>query len=341
MHWEADELGERFRKATIDLGPDPDGEGEVVATLVKYLPQQKLAEDAPTALWIHGMTDYFFHTHVAEHLASRGINTMAVDLRKCGRSHRAGQRWHHTLDLSSYDPELNVALAAAGQHGPVIVMAHSTGGLIAPLWLDRLRLQSEDDPAATSLLNPLAGVVLNSPWLGMMIPNWAERMLRPAVRTLGKARPNMLMPSGSGDLTAYGKSLHKNHNGEWDFNLEYKPVNGQEKTFGWLRAVILGQDTIHSGVVECPAPTMVLCSTSSWLNKPYSAATDCADAVLDVEDILAWAPSLVADGSKVEIHQVPGARHDVFLSQQIARATAFSRLDDFLDDLELTSTSRH
>ncbi|PRQ12581.1 alpha/beta hydrolase [Corynebacterium sp. 13CS0277] len=334
LQWEPDELGEGFFHATVDLGRDPEGETDIVGTLVEYRPSTPLPEHAPTVLWVHGMTDYFFQAHVAHHLAQRGIRTMGVDLRKCGRSWRPGQRWHHTLDLAYYDMELNAALAAAGAHGPVVVLAHSTGGLITPLWLDRLRLQAQEDPAAAALLAPLAGVVLNSPWLGMMIPNWAEKMLRPAVRTLGKARPNMPMRSG-GDLSAYGQSIHSSAHGEWDFNLDYKPLEGQPKTVGWLRAIIVGQDTIHSGVVECPAPTMVLCSTSSWLNKPYSAATDCADAVLDVNDIVSWSPSLAATGDEVTIHQIPGARHDVFLSQHIARATAFARLDDFLDSLGL------
>ena len=107
--WGPDKLGPDYEAATIDLGADPDGEGDVVTTLVHYAPEHAVGiahESAtptrPALVWLHGMTDYFFHTHVAEHFAAEGYDFYAIDLRKCGRSRRSGQSWHYASDLALY-----------------------------------------------------------------------------------------------------------------------------------------------------------------------------------------------------------------------------------------------
>ncbi len=91
---------------------------------------------------VHGFTDYFFHTEVADHFIDRGFAFYALDLHKCGRSWREGQTPHFTTDLARYDAELERALdiiAAATGGAKVLVYGHSAGGLIVSLWLDRLR----------------------------------------------------------------------------------------------------------------------------------------------------------------------------------------------------------
>ena len=60
---------------------------------------------------MHGYTDYFFHTELADHFADRGFAFYALDLQKCGRSRRTGQTPHFITDLARYDAELERALA--------------------------------------------------------------------------------------------------------------------------------------------------------------------------------------------------------------------------------------
>ena len=82
--------------------PDPDGEGELFATLVRR------ADDRParhTVLAVHGFTDYFFNTELVEHFPGRGIRFYGIDLHKCGRSWRDGQTPHFTTDLALRDPQ--------------------------------------------------------------------------------------------------------------------------------------------------------------------------------------------------------------------------------------------
>ncbi|MGH3971112.1 MAG: alpha/beta hydrolase, partial [Mycobacterium sp.] len=156
--WRPDVLPGYWQR-TIDLGRDPDGEGDIVATLVRR------GEPAPAAhavLAVHGYTDYFFQTSLADHFADRGFAFYAVDFRKCGRSWRTGQTPHFTTDLARYDVELERALAVIKEQtssATVLVYGHSAGGLIVSLWLDRLLRRGMTTKAG------VGGLVLNSPWL--------------------------------------------------------------------------------------------------------------------------------------------------------------------------------
>ena len=96
-----------YWRQTFGLGPDPDGEGDLVATLVRRGEPDTSATRA--ALSVHGFTDYFFHTELADHLAGRGFAVYALDLHKCGRSWREGQTPHFTTNLARYDIELECA----------------------------------------------------------------------------------------------------------------------------------------------------------------------------------------------------------------------------------------
>ena len=136
--WEPDVLT-GYWQTTMALGADPDGEGDLVATLIRR------GEPAPVkhaVLAVHGYTDYFFNTELADRLTARGFAFYALDLHKCGRSWRDGQTPHFTTDLSRYDAELERAAAVIRREtagARVLVYGHSAGGLIVTLWLDRLR----------------------------------------------------------------------------------------------------------------------------------------------------------------------------------------------------------
>ncbi len=136
--WIADELGDGYQQLTIPLGDDPDGEGAIDATLVRRTPPARV-EGA--VIYVHGFSDYFFQTELADFFTDRGFAFYALDLRKCGRSRRDGHTGHYVSDLALYDQELDRALEIVRDETgdkPVVLAAHSTGGLILPLWLDRM-----------------------------------------------------------------------------------------------------------------------------------------------------------------------------------------------------------
>jgi alpha-beta hydrolase superfamily lysophospholipase len=335
-----------YWQCPIPLGPDPDGEGEIVATLIRRGNKTggtgetgetgKAPESGPAhaVLAVHGYTDYFFHTELADHFADRGFTFYALDLRKCGRSRQAGQTPHFTTNLARYDAELERALAIVGEQAPsapsprVLVYGHSAGGLIVSLWLDRLHRRSASaGGAGGGVCGLVRGLVLNSPFLDLHGPAIMRTGVTAAtiaalsrLRTKGVAR-------GSSD-GGYGSSLHRDYHGEFDYNLQWKPLGGFPITFGWLHAVRRGQIRLHRGL-DVGVPNLVLRSDHSVREGDDPTALQCGDAVLDVTQIARWAGCI---GNRSTIIPVPDAKHDVFLSLPQPRQIAYRQLDGWLDD---------
>ncbi|WP_284522844.1 alpha/beta fold hydrolase [Corynebacterium aquatimens] len=264
MQWEQDILGPGYDAAVLDMGKDPDTGGNVRAVLVRATEGNTQAVDGkPALLWVHGMSDYFFQSHVADYFTEQGYPFYGLDLRRCGRARKAGQRWHYTRNMANYFPELTAALEIlAEKHGSVVVMAHSTGGLIVPLWADDLRRNHPKKHAK------LRGIVLNSPWLDLQYPRPVVALARPVINVVGKFLP--LLPLPDGGLGAYGVSIHESEHGEWKFDTDKKPIEGHRKYLGWIRAVVKAQQEIHSGDVDAGVPILTLVSAHSYLGEDYS-----------------------------------------------------------------------
>ncbi|TDT97982.1 alpha-beta hydrolase superfamily lysophospholipase [Streptomyces sp. 846.5] len=316
--WQPDILGDGYRSHTLDLGVDPDGEGAVAAVLVRREPRADEAVRG-AVLYVHGFSDYFFQTELADFAAARGLAFYALDLRKCGRARRPGQTPHYVSDLALYDAELeqSVAVVADAHPGlPVILAAHSTGGLVLPLWLDRRR--------AAGRVAPVAGLVLNSPWFDLQGTPVQRGPLTQALRVVAKIvplRPLTLPPS------VYGETLHVDARGEWEFDLAMKPLEGFPVTPGWLNAIRRGHARLHLGL-DIGVPSLVLRSDRTHYETVYSELSDRADAVLDVAQIARWVGCL---GAETTVVPIPGARHDVFLSQAEPRERAYAAVGTWLD----------
>jgi alpha-beta hydrolase superfamily lysophospholipase len=309
-----------FWQQTITLGPDPDGEGDLVATLVRR-GDGGPAEHAVLAL--HGYTDYFFHTELADRFAQRGFAFYAIDLHKCGRSRLEGQTPHFTTDLTNYDTELVRALeiVAADTGGARICLSgHSAGGLIVTLFADRLRQRGE------LTTRNVGGLILNSPFLDLhgpailrTAPTSAALIALARVRKLSVVR----RPTEGG----YGTSLHRDYGGEFDYNLEWKPLGGFPITIGWINAIRRGQARLHRGL-DVGVPNLILRSDHSVAETPDPAAIQRGDAVLDVGQIARWAGCV---GNRSTIVPIVDAKHDVFLSLAEPRAAAYRELNQWLD----------
>jgi alpha-beta hydrolase superfamily lysophospholipase len=354
--WEPDVLPGYWQQ-TFGLGPDPDGEGDLVATLVRR------GEPGPTAthavLVVHGFTDYFFNTELADHFAARGFDFYAVDMHKCGRSWRKGQTPHFTTDLARYDTELERALdlmaqparsdvaadaarcdvaadaarcdvaadaarcdvaADAAPTTDVLIYGHSTGGLIVPLWLDRMRRHGD------ITRRRITGLVLNSPWLDLQGP--AILRTAPTGAAIGAIsrirKKRVVRPPTEG---GYGATLHKEYGGEFDYNLEWKPIGGFPVTFGWLHAIRRAQIKLHRGL-DVGVPNLILRSDRSVREVSDPDTIQRGDAVLDVRQIARWAGCI---GNRSTIVPIVDAKHDVFLSVAESRHAAYCELDKWLD----------
>src|SRR5262245_25076136 len=113
----------------MSIALKPDDEGEVIATLVRRWADEP---NGRAVLYLHGFSDYFFQTHLAEFYTERGFHFYALDLRKHGRSLLPHQTPNFCRDLTEYQPELDEALRLIRDvdgHDVVLVNAHSTGAL--------------------------------------------------------------------------------------------------------------------------------------------------------------------------------------------------------------------
>lgn len=316
--WQVDILGEGYEQRALPLGADPDGEGEIVATLVR---RTVVGDPERAVIFVHGFSDYFFQTAMADFFADRGYAFYALDLRKCGRSRRAGQTPHYVSDLAFYDDELGRALAIVREEtgdAPVLLAAHSTGGLVLPLWLDRL------ERAGGSRAAGISGIVLDSPWFDLQGKPSSRTYFTQAIRAIAKITPKRVITFPPTD--SYGTSLHRSAHGEWDFDTQMKPLNGFPVTFGWINAVRRGHSRLHRGL-EIGVPALVLHSDKSWFSSRWSDEIDVADAVLDVRQIAEWAPSL---GREVTTVTIPDGRHDLFLSHEVPRKATYAAIDEWL-----------
>ncbi len=314
-----DDVLSGYRQSTLALGADPDGEGELFATLVRR------ADSTPSTsvvLAVHGYTDYFFNTDLADFFAGRGWRFYGLDLDRCGRSWRAGQTPHFTTDLARYDRELERAMAVIAAENPasrVLMYGHSTGGLVMSLWLNRVRERGE-----TAALG-VAGLVLNSPFLDLNGPAILRtRATSTAIGAASRGRKTRVVRGpGSG---GYGLTLHQAYHGEFDYNLEWKPLGGFPVTVGWIHAIRRGQARLHRGL-DVGVPNLVLRSDHSVAETAGTEVLQRGDAVLDVAHIARWAGCL---GNRTTSVPVTDAKHDVFLSLAEPRAAAYAELDRWL-----------
>lgn len=311
LDWHEDVLGAPYQAATIPLRPD--GEGEAVATLVR-----RASTDArrKAVLHVHGFADYFFQTAAADHWAGRGYDFYALDLRRYGRSLRPHQTPNYVDDVGAYREEIDLAWSEViAGHDHVVLSAHSTGGLTVPLWAHDRR----------GSVPQLRGMVLNSPWLDWHGSALTRLVALPVLHRIGAHRPMREIPREVDGL--YARSLHRDYEGEWDFDLAWKPLLSQPVYAGWVRAIRTGHARVAAGL-EVPAPVLVLSSTRSSLPRsiddPDLFATD---VVLDVEQIRRRAPLL---GRHVTLAQIEGAMHDVTLSPEPVRTRVFEEIDRFL-----------
>lgn len=330
--WRGDVLGDGFECRDLDLGEDD--EGPLGATLVRALPQpapfwdrfrgrRRLLDDCDI-LYIHGWSDYFFQRELAHFFTERGASFYALELRKYGRSLRAGQTHGYIEDLADYDAEIDEAVRVMG-HGPaaeqphlpkrpLLLLGHSTGGLVLSLWADRNRGLAD-------------ALILNSPWLELQLAGPLRGALAGMVNLRARLNPHELALPRI-DLGFYSHAQREIFTPEEAalINAEWRPDQSLPVRAGWLKAIIAGHSQVAAGV-DVGAPVCTLLSARSHFGLSWRDDMLSADTVLEVDGV---ARASLRLGKSVTVERIDGALHDVFLSQPAPRAEAYCRLDRWL-----------
>lgn len=306
-----DILGDGYQRRTFDM-PD-DYEGKVVCTLVRKPP---LPDTRQAVLYIHGYNDYFFQKQLGDSIHAHGYNFYAMDLRKYGRSILPNQNPFYCKSLTEYFADIDTALATIRSEGndKILLMAHSTGGLITPLYLDsRKGIHSVD------------GLILNSPFLDWNFGWFMEKVAIPAVAFIGRFLPNLTV-QGEG-IASYAHSLLKQFKGEWEYDTDWKMINGHPKKAGWIKAIQDGQQKVRKGL-QLDCPVLVMSSdksypeTKEWHNEYLSS-----DIVLNVDDIQKYAPRL---GNYVTRDTITNGMHDLILSEKASRDKTYQTVFEWI-----------
>ena len=321
MKWHTDILGDDFEACSYQA-TGPDGV-ERTATLVRHvptgaaeLPGQPVPRTHPrrAVLFLHGWSDYFFNVELARFWTNRGFEFFALDMHNHGRSLQPDTHGGFVADLDDYDAEISKAIGIIGSLWPekaggpsLTLMGHSTGGLVAALWVSR-------HPGVAAQL------VLNSPWLEMHGSSLVRRAARSMVGPLAHYRPEAVLRLPERGF--YWRSISSEAEGEWTLDNKYRPPMAFPVRAGWLRAVLAGHSRVARGL-RIDVPILVLLSAASETGMFWTEAMRSTDAVLDVNTIAVRAMAL---GRSVTLERIDGALHDVFLSPPQVRADAYARL---------------
>lgn len=306
-------LGDSFQCRTFHMGSDYSG--EVRSTLTTKLP---LLDSKRAILYIHGYSDYFFQSEMAQRFHDSSYNFYAIDLRKYGRSYDPSQRLFEVRDLREYFADIDSALMVVRGQGAkeVILMGHSTGGLIASYYC-----------GSRQSAPPVEGLILNSPFLDMNLSPFMEDFATPIASFVGSFLPDIELYNDTS--TAYLESLLSDHHGEWQFNTTLKPFVAPPTTAGWIHAIHEGHKSVQRGY-DLEIPILLMYSDKSVKATEWSPEHQISDSVLDVEDIKKYGARL---GQSVTHAQIKDGMHDLILSSYEVREQAYREIFEWLSEV--------
>ena len=307
--WVPDSLLQGYSYRTV-IQPD-DYQGHVVSTIIRH---DSVVPRHRGILYVHGFNDYFFQGQLGDSIVAHGWNFRAVDLRRYGRSLRPGMKRYDVRNLNEYFPDLDSAIVDMTNAGidTVVIIGHSTGGLIVSLYMN------ETPPPSVT------GLILNSPFLGWNMNGFTRKVLIPMVSCIGTRFPNISIKQDSSPY--YAESLLDTYNGEWHFDTKLKLIHSPAVTSGWIHAIQSAQVYLHRH--SCIMVPILLMHSSVSVDGKHAAD---GDAVLNVKDISKWGRKL---GPMVTEATIPGGLHDLILSKPEVRAAVYATMFTWLDRIQ-------
>lgn len=305
-------LEKDFTFKTLQL--KPDYEGEVTATLIS---SKHNGGNRKSVLYLHGYNDYFFQSHLAEKFNENKFDFYALDLRKYGRSLMDHQRPNYCKNIEEYFEEISIAIREIHtiSKSSIFLLGHSTGGLTASNYMN-----------SGAERNQISALILNSPFFDFYQSNFEKFISYWGSKLISNRAPYAKI---DGTLAqAYAQSIHKDFYGEWDFNLDWKPIKGFATYFKWVAAIAIAQRKLTESKIK--VPILVMHSSKSKKISTFSEDAMSTDIVLDIEDIKRVGVTL---GENVTLLKIDKALHDIFLSPKAVREAAFDKMFTWLSKI--------
>ena len=315
-NWQKDILGNDFEMKQVVHIKD----NNIVSSIIRkktHMPHKY------GILYIHGYNDYFYQAEMAHKFESFGFSFYAIDLRKYGRSLRENDTPFEIKKIDDYFTDINVALTQMQHDGieKIILMGHSTGGLIACSYLNE---------ASNSAI---IGLILNSPFLEWNLNPFLKKIAIPIVSSLGKFIPNISIKQPT--TIPYAQSILQAYHGEWNFNTNWKFIEAPNVTSQWIRAINIAQKKLHKSS-SIKIPILLLRSSSSVYGNKWTEDFNRGDAILNVNDISKYGNKL---GPNVHEIICKNGLHDLVLSNNPSRNFVYSSILNWIKDQNLHPVS--
>ena len=262
-------------------------------------------------LSIHGFASYFTNEELANRYLANGYNFYAVDLRNYGRSIRDEDKRFYIDDMRSYFEELDIAVDyVSSRNNEILLSGFSMGGLISSIYLkegfnrgkiNRLFLHS---PLFKFRTNLVKRIPFGSFLMGMG-------------RRFSNFKINFNVERYKGILERFDSKGRYKH-----FLMKNKRI---PLHLNWFKTMSDNIDKLSKGL-NLEIPILVLSSTKTYDFSKETRITE-SDLVLDVKDIKERAPLV---GENVEVRQIEGGAHDLFISAEEAKEETYTALFEWL-----------
>ncbi|MBI4820459.1 MAG: lysophospholipase [Deltaproteobacteria bacterium] len=233
------------------------------------------------------------YDHVAEALSSKGIATIAPDLRGHGRS--AGVRGHvGRFDEYHYDAGAGLEeLRKRAGDKPMLLFGHSMGALLATHWLQK---GGGKDLRALVLSSPFLGLALEVPRIKLVLG-----------RGMSRYWPTFTQPAG-----LKGKDVAKDPTFAAAYDTD--PLNNKGATARWFTETMAAIDRVMSDAHRLTLPTLLMYGGSDKVAS--AAATDRFAASLRMTD--------------KTVERVPNAYHELVHEPLVEREKIFEKISTWI-----------
>ncbi|MBP2228117.1 lysophospholipase [Azospirillum agricola] len=270
------------------------------------------------------------YTETAEALVARGFQVVTFDWRNQGLSDRplANRQIHHLHDFATLADDLDAVHEAvvrplAGS-GPVLLMAHSMGGLVATLALARHAAGGMEGGEREGDPQRYAAAILSAP-MHAINTGWLPRPLVAGLAALGLAL-------GWGERYAFGQhdydpaeGVFRPDNPITSDPARYAAFHGPYAarpelrvggvSFGWVAAALRASAAVRRTLPleRVRTPVLLLCAPGDRIVR--------ADAQREVANRL----------GNATLVEHPEARHELLMERDAIRDRVWADIDGFLD----------